>query len=244
MGKGFMGKKAELEISKPANAGLLLFEMLAVTAVSFIATWGFARISSKLQQNNLQPFKTDIRILNFLSSIESPKLTKVMEAITSLGNVKGISMIAGALTLGFLRSVKHKVYSFEIPVISIGCGILNLLFKAKYKRLRPEGHALRVTGWSYPSGHAMASISLYGFLAYLLIFKSKFSSRSVSAASTILLLLILMIGLSRSYLKAHFPSDVIAGYAVGFLWLSGSIFIVHQLEEFTKKKESEQATSV
>jgi membrane-associated phospholipid phosphatase len=232
-----MEKDEKLNISKSKRVGLIVSELIGVTGLSMLSVWGVFRITSKLQINQLQPFKTDIKVMNLLDGLKSPILTKVMEAVTSLANFKGITLIAGALTYGFFSSKKNKVYSFEIPVIAIGGEILNLIFKSKYRRVRPVGHALRVYGWSYPSGHAMASISFYGFLIYLLAFKSHFSKEMISGGSFILILLILLIGLSRSYLKAHFPSDVVAGYALGFLWLVGSLSMVHQLEEFISNKD-------
>jgi membrane-associated phospholipid phosphatase len=231
-----MEQKKDLKIGKPENIALLIFELIAVTTVSFISVWGFARISSGLKKNNLEPFKTDVKILNFLDVIQSPKLTKVMEAISFLANFKGVTVVAGALTFGFFKSKNNRVYSFEMPVISIGCEILNLLFKAKYRRNRPAGHALRVRGWSYPSGHAMESISLYGFLSYLLVYKSKLPTWAAVSGSLTLLFLIFAIGISRSYLKAHFPSDVIAGYALGFLWLVSALWIVHEAEDLYRQK--------
>jgi membrane-associated phospholipid phosphatase len=225
-----MEKEMKLTISKPENAGLLVSEILAVTGISFLCIWGFARITSKLQTNHLQPFKTDIRLLDYFNSKESPSLTRIMNVIASLANFKGIALIAGPLTFGFFKSKNNSIYSFEIPAVAIGCEILNLIFKAKYKRIRPAGHALRVRGWSYPSGHAMVSISFYGFLTYLLVFKSSFPKGIIAGGSFFLIFLIFLIGISRSYLKAHFPSDVVAGYALGFLWLVGSLSMIHQLE--------------
>jgi undecaprenyl-diphosphatase len=230
-----MRKDRKIAVSKPESVGLWVSELISVAAVSFLCIWAFARITSKLQTNRLQPFKTDLRIMNFLDLRQSSFLTKVMTTVSSMANFKGITIIAGSLTFAFFKSKKNRVYSFEIPVVSIGCEILNLIFKSKYKRIRPTGHALRVRGWSYPSGHAMASISFYGFLIYLLTYKSKFPKGFVVGGTMVLVVLIFLIGLSRSYLKAHFPSDVVAGYALGFLWLVASLSTVHQLEKWMKE---------
>src|SRR4051794_26893406 len=94
----------KIELNKPENIGFVVTELISVTAVSLLSIWGFSRISSKLQINLFQPFKTDLKIINFLSSIESRGLTKVMEGITTLANFKGITVVAGAVSFAFFRS--------------------------------------------------------------------------------------------------------------------------------------------
>ena len=48
-------------------------------------------------------------------------------------------------------------------------------------------------------------------------------------------MLIFIIGLSRVYLRVHYASDVLAGYCVGFMWLSISIWILNRMEKFSRK---------
>ena len=73
--------------------------------------------------------------------------------------------------------------------------------------------------YSFPSGHAMMSLITYGLLAYFLFvgLPRAWLRVPVSAA---LILLILLIGFSRLYLGVHYVSDMLAGFAVGGLWLS------------------------
>ncbi len=52
----------------------------------------------------------------------------------------------------------------------------------------------------------------------------------------LLLLLILTIGFTRIYLRVHYPSDVFAGFAIGFLWLVISIRVMDRVEKFSKRK--------
>ncbi|HEX6922907.1 MAG TPA: phosphatase PAP2 family protein, partial [Bacillales bacterium] len=89
-----------------------------------------------------------------------------------------------------------------------------------FQRQRPEIHRLiEVTGYSFPSGHAMGSFVFYGMLGYFFILFLK--SEYLKAGSTLLMAgLIFMIGFSRVYLGVHYPSDVLAGFAAGGAWLT------------------------
>jgi membrane-associated phospholipid phosphatase len=70
--------------------------------------------------------------------------------------------------------------------------------------------------FSFPSGHALGSMVLYGFIAYELATHYPRLSKVIYSFTVIL---IAAIGISRLYLGVHWPTDIIAGYGVGFLWL-------------------------
>lgn len=96
------------------------------------------------------------------------------------------------------------------------------LFKNLFQRDRPDHPLVNgITNYSFPSGHAMMSIAFYGLLIWLLgrhLRQHKIQELVIG----FLILLILLIGFSRIYLRVHYPSDVIAGYSfgIGWLWLS------------------------
>ncbi len=78
-----------------------------------------------------------------------------------------------------------------------------------------------VSFYSFPSGHAMVSLVIYGMLSYLLATRFHRKRKSILSVT---ILLIAAIGLSRLYLGVHWPTDVIAGYAAGLVWLIACIF--------------------
>lgn len=101
-----------------------------------------------------------------------------------------------------------------------GSALMNVGLKLYFHRQRPDvSWALaHESSFSFPSGHSVAAICLYGILAYVLIARVK----SLSARAVILgtaVLLVLGIGLSRIFLGVHYPSDVAAGYLAGSIWL-------------------------
>lgn len=92
---------------------------------------------------------------------------------------------------------------------------LKLIFerpRPPYPILYPE------SGFSFPSGHATFSFVFYGALAYL-IYHTNLSKFWKTFLIIFLLMLSLSIGLSRIYLRVHYPSDVFAGICLGYSWL-------------------------
>src|SRR5215212_4881690 len=116
----------------------------------------------------------------------------------------------------------HKRYWREFMMVLWGPGLGGLLWFALsrfFNRARPpiQMDVLAITDPSFPSGHVLSAVLLYGLLVYLLISRmpSRFWKWFVAIGLT---LVIVFIGLSRLLVGSHYLSDVIAGYAVGFAW--------------------------
>lgn len=115
--------------------------------------------------------------------------------------------------------------------IAVGGGsLLTLLLKNVYDRQRPSINAeIDAVGYSFPSGHSMGSLIFYGFVIYLVV--RTHQRRWIQWLTVTLLgMLVLLIGSSRIYLGAHFPSDVLAGYAAGLIWLILSLIALEWIQ--------------
>lgn len=178
----------------------------------------------------------DKEVFSFLNKHITEPRTDFMEAITFLASRNFITGLAIVILLYFLFVKKHHWYSLKIPVVALGSISLNLVLKSLFNRQRPLlPHLVESSGLSFPSGHAMISISFYGLLIYLVWIEVK-NKVVRSFLILFLLLIIYLIGFSRIYLRVHYASDVIAGFAVGTIWLITSLFIVTRLENFSKRK--------
>lgn len=178
----------------------------------------------------------DKEVFSFLNKHITEPRTDFMEAITFLASRNFITGLAIVILLYFLFVKKHHWYSLKIPVVALGSISLNLVLKSLFNRPRPLlPHLVESSGLSFPSGHAMISISFYGLLIYLVWIEVK-NKVVRSFLILFLLLIIYLIGFSRIYLRVHYASDVIAGFAVGTIWLITSLFIVTRLENFSKRK--------
>jgi membrane-associated phospholipid phosphatase len=121
-------------------------------------------------------------------------------------------------SLGWLWWRQRRLEAKVFAIACLGALILNQGLKLCFTKLRPQlwTHLISETSFSFPSGHALGALVLYGFLAYILAMQFPRSARWIYSAATGI---IRAIGASRLYLGVHWPTDVVAGYAVGFLWL-------------------------
>jgi len=158
----------------------------------------------------------DDLIYNFIISIKSDYMTNIMKFITFFGSTKFIVFL---MIIFLILGLKRKKVFNIINVIIIGEVILNNLVKIIVRRDRPELiNLVHETSFSFPSGHTMVSVTLYGFIIYL-ISKSKLSNKLKTLFIVLLTLLITLIVISRIYLGVHYFSDCMAGIALALAYL-------------------------
>lgn len=157
----------------------------------------------------------DQSIYNFISSFHCNLLTLFFKFITKFGSFTYIFIFI----IVILIFIKDKLLSALISINSLIGAFINKVLKSIFVRPRPD--VLRLVeqgGYSFPSGHAMASTIFYGMLIYL-IYKSDINSKFKHIIISFLIILILLIGISRIYLGVHYASDIIAGYLVSIIYL-------------------------
>ena len=158
-----------------------------------------------------------------LFKIRTPLLTKIFLIITNLGS----PYILIFLTI-LSYFIKNKKISLSITSNLILITIINQLLKIIIKRPRPsELFLITETGYSFPSGHSMVSLSFYGLLIYF-IYKYLKNKKLKIFLITILSLIIFLIGISRIYLGVHFVSDVLAGFLLSVSYLIIYIKIINK----------------
>jgi membrane-associated phospholipid phosphatase len=161
-------------------------------------------------------FFFDTAITEYIYAFRSPTNTVIMNAITFFG---GEFILAATIMIAIVFVVeKHKKYALLFSFILFFGIAINLLLKDFFHRYRPSLNPLVYeASYSFPSAHAMNSFIFYTAISYLVTRKIKNKILEYSCM-LLAILAILAIGLSRIYLGAHFPSDVIAGYLAGFCW--------------------------
>lgn len=171
----------------------------------------------------IDSFMYDTVILNTRNDI----LTKGLTLITFLASPTFL-VIASIVIFFILRTGKDKFhFTFNICFITL----LNQILKKLILRPRPDVIQLvKQGGYSFPSGHSMASVAFYGYLVYLL-WETKLNKRYKYIGTFLLVSLIILICFSRIYLGVHYASDVLAGICLSVIHLIIYIGII-------KKKES------
>lgn len=197
-----------------AAGGLLLVVGLLL---SVLALLGLSELVDEVLDG--ETLRADEAALHWLAGFVTDRRDVRALELTSLGSgtvVLTISVISAALLA--LQGVRH--YALLIVVAVSGGWLLSPVLKAFFDRDRPQVVDWRVAHAgqaSFPSGHAMMGMVLYVVLAFVV---HRIGNRPwVSAlAIAIAALLVTLIGITRVYLGVHYPSDVLAGYAVGFSW--------------------------
>jgi membrane-associated phospholipid phosphatase len=217
-----------------AGIMLLTVEMLLSLILFIIAFVVFLVIVEYVFMDKKQAF--DTHAFNFISALVSTRTTEILVFFTQLGNYQFLLAANVLLTCYFLFIRKHKWYSIKIPSIALSSVLIMELLKAWFNRPRPLIPLLEPAhGLSFPSGHAMSSVTFFGLLIYF-IWQSRMNRYLRVLLISFLILLILIIGFSRIYLRVHYASDVIGGFCMGIIWLTLSLWIIRRMEFYSKKQ--------
>jgi membrane-associated phospholipid phosphatase len=206
----------------------LLFVLLIIALFAFTMITKIAIVDERTELDDL--------FFEFILPFINDQNTAVMVFFTSLGNYQFLLTGNILLILYFIFIKKHRWFAVKIPAIALSSLALMLFLKGFFDRPRPLMPLLDpAMGLSFPSGHAMSSVTFYGLLIYISLIYIK-NTTFKFVISGLLILLILMIGLSRVYIRVHFVSDVIAGFSIGIIWLFCAIKILNYIELLRNKK--------
>lgn len=217
-----------------ATITLISLELIVVLSAFFAALAAFVFVARMVFLK--QKKELDTNIFNYLAEYVSNLNTNLMQVFSFLGAHYFLIPANIVVVLYFLIIRKERWYSIKVPVISLSSLLLMLVLKQFFHRDRPLVPLLQAArGLSFPSGHALMSSTFYGLIIYLVWRNIK--NKAVKWIITIILLLIILfIGLSRIYLRVHYPTDVMAGYCLGVIWLILSISILNKMERISKKE--------
>ncbi len=227
--------RVRLSIKRGLAAIALLSAELIVVIVLFLAAMIVFSIFA-IRIFGIKDETHDFIVFDTVAEWVTPFTTSFLQAITFLGSHKFLIPANLLLAFYFLFIKKHRWYSIKVPVVALGGLLLMTLLKQFFNRPRPLVPLLDpVRGLSFPSGHALMSVTFYGLLIYLIWENVKEPVRKWLLISFFVILIIL-IGFSRIYLRLHYFSDVIAGFSIGVIWLSVSIWAIRRIEQYSRRK--------
>ena len=170
------------------------------------------------------PFPGELTVALWVQSWRTPWLDTVMTAISAPGFRNAALPIVGlTVALLFLRG-ERRGSLLVLAVISV-TGAVNHTVRVLVARPRPADDLVEIVrelgGFSFPSGHVMYYVVVLGMLVFVSTQRMPGTGRWLARGALVLPLV--AIGVSRIYLGAHWPSDVVAGYAFGAAIAVGAV---------------------
>ena len=188
--------------------------------LSVITIGAFTFLAAQIQGQGLNSIPFDRAVIAWIHHRQEPWLTDLSLVLAGVGSTGMMIAIAIAGVAAGVRWPRLRDMAWTMPIAAAGAGAIILTAKAIFHRHRPTFFPpiMPATGYSFPSGHSLFAMSVYGMLGYFLgtLTRNPTDRRWIHAST---LLLIAMVGLSRIYLGVHYPTDVLAGWSLGVPWL-------------------------
>ncbi|HLU90627.1 MAG TPA: phosphatase PAP2 family protein [Cyclobacteriaceae bacterium] len=210
---------------------------ILVSFVLFVVSLNvFVELTDDLTANELGPL--DDFFSEKVRSLHHPTVTVFFLYITELGDRLAYIILSIVIGVAFYIKFGNWKFTLQSVIVLVLSSLNNVMLKRVINRERPDlEHLVTVSSLSYPSGHAMSAMAFYGFLIYL-GFRLKVNFLLKLLISLGLGVLILLIGTSRIYLGVHYPSDVLAGFIGGVIWITFCIIVFNVFDLYRRKKNN------
>ena len=222
-------------IAKHATNVYAIFGIFLVSGavIAIVFTWAFSEIAEKVRAGSTQGF--DDAVMHWMGAHQVKGVQTAMLEITSLGTGTVVGMIVFIAGM-FLWLNQHKHSAILLMAATVGGMILDNLLKIGFNRPRPQifKWGTYAVSSSFPSGHAMSSVIVYGTVAYLAArLQRNVASRILTMSFAAFM--ILAICSSRLYLGVHYPSDVLAGVVIGLAWAAFCMAVLEAAQLYAKR---------
>lgn len=219
-----------MDKQKHQFAGPLTYVSAAVVFLAFV---NFLILMYSI--NSGMEFSWEKPVQSYFQNWNEGKAHLFFKYWTELGSRIGIGLVTLALMIWLLWKKRDFIAIALVAALVAGTDRLNVFVKGLIGRDRPTiDPSIDAVGYSFPSGHAMLSIVTYGIVAYFLSQYLKDKGKKVVIWLSAILVIIVT-GISRVVLSAHFPSDIVAGYCLGLVCLILAIKLYRVLLNILKK---------
>ncbi|MGQ0719632.1 MAG: phosphatase PAP2 family protein [Pseudonocardiales bacterium] len=175
----------------------------------------------------------DRPVVWFLAAHREPWATTAAQVITDMGSPAGAAVTAVVVGVALAWIQRSWLPLLVFALGAGGIGMINMTVKRLVSRDRPPlaTAVLGEQGFSFPSGHAVGTTVVW-LLAAWMVGRWVIGRRAFQVAVWIgALLMIVAVGVTRVYLGVHFPSDVLAGWALGAAWAVTIALVVNVWEQ-------------
>lgn len=230
MKEGHMNSREGVKRLKERMVPIL--ERLGLAAIlAALALFLFFKIAHEVSEPDTRHL--DTAVSHFFQVRQTPMFHTTAELFSWVMGPIGIPATVTLSILWFWRRRRTRPDGVTMLVAVLGgWGLMDGL-KALFPRTRPDASFANL-GSSFPSGHAFFAVTIYGMLAYWLTRDVPPRQRRVTWA--IACVMIVLVGFSRVFLGAHYPSDVAAGFVIGLPWLWGCLALPLAFRKSTTNK--------
>jgi undecaprenyl-diphosphatase len=220
-------------------------EWMTLSAVILAASllFAFARLANAVARGRTHAFDEwliiALRTPGDLADPIGPKwIEEMMRDFTALGSTGVLTLMV--LTIAGFLVMTRKEHAALFVLVSVAGGVLiGQTLKWAYARPRPDlvPHGAEVFTSSFPSGHSMMAAVTYLTLGALLA-RTQAGRRVKTYVLVVAVLLTMLVGVSRVYLGVHWPTDVLAGWALGGTWALICLLIMGWLQTRGKVEDA------
>jgi undecaprenyl-diphosphatase len=196
------------------------FRILVAFLALLVPLTGFASLAEELREG--EGFFFDQPILLALHRLATPGVDIFFVWMSKLGYQYGVIPVDAAIAAWLVWKRRYRDALFFLLAV-VGSLVVNMGAKNHFTRLRPELWVpiAPEMSFSFPSGHAMGSMTL-GTAVALLAWPTRARWWVLGLASAF----VLLVGMSRVYLGVHYPSDIMAGWTAAMAWVLAMHWLV------------------
>jgi membrane-associated phospholipid phosphatase len=207
--------------------------LVVALVILTIGAWAFGAVAEEVSEGDTAA--SDQRVADWLHGRATDPFTDVFRAFTWTGNggFLAIVVLFAAVLLWRRRLVTDALF---VVLAFVGAEVITFGMKQGFRRQRPffEDPLATASSFSFPSGHALVSLAVYGSISLVVARRTR-NRRAAVAVVCAAAVWVIAIGFSRLYLGVHFLSDVVAGYAAGAAWLAFLYLALEARSRYTSR---------
>lgn len=180
----------------------------------------------------------DKSLFELLIKLKCKPLTNILYVITEIGSTIGVIIVLITSLISFIKTKKLSDFKYVLMNTIIGVLLMKGI-KEIVRRVRPSWKWIKEGGYSYPSGHTISAVLLYGTL--LLIVSKNVQGKLRKPLIAFLNIMMILIPISRIYFGVHYLTDVLASVILGFIILIITSIIMDK-EYYIRDKNKNRKT--
>lgn len=180
----------------------------------------------------------DKSLFELLIKLKCKPLTNILYVITEIGSTIGVIIVLITSLISFIKTKKLSDFKYVLMNTIIGVLLMKGI-KEIVRRVRPSWKWIKEGGYSYPSGHTISAVLLYGTL--LLIVSKNVQGKLKKPLIAFLSIMMILIPISRIYFGVHYLTDVLASVILGFIILIITSIIMDK-EYYIRDKNKNRKT--